>query len=340
MGGMSNILSEILVCPRVTLAAGFNEARVGDKGFRILPWEDVMKTVAVRAAGDQAWVAKALDLPVIALLVGFRCNQKNLIPFHHFSVAVTLLADLGMKLLTELNHLGFVPFENGNLMETMTIAAIRRIRISCQRRLAVDAVHIAVIGMAGGALLHDPGLLFFPGRHCVNILVAVLALDVIDEVDAGIMFRALFLVTTVAGDGLGVNPGPLGLDVDVEVDDIPVTAVARVRSMDRLSELLFVDLIPVTPQAFGIVDALDAIFPVFHGHFLILPFFDLARFGDFLAARRYCPPEWFETQEGHNKKDEKYQDEVLPSRFHGPPDIKNLSLYTGPTLMPCKGIKD
>jgi len=345
MGGMSNILGEILVSTRMALAASFNEARVRDKGFRIIPLQDVMKTVAVCAASNQTWVAEALDLPVVALLVGFRCYQEDLVPFHHLPVAMTLLADLRMKLLPELNHLGFVPLEKGNLMKTMAIAAIRRIGISCQCRLSVNAVYVAVVGMAGGALFNDPGLILFPGRYFMNVLVTILALDVVDEMGARIMLGPFLLVATVARDWLCMNPGPIGLDVGIEVKNVPVATIARIRPVDRLSELLLVDLISVASQALGIVDALDTIFPVFYRRFLILlgrigSFFDRVRFGGFLVGRRFGPPEWLETQKRRNKKDEKYQDEVLQSRFHGPPDAKKPFPLQRSSAEACNGIKD
>jgi hypothetical protein len=54
----------------------------------------------------------------------------------------------------------------------------------------------------------------------VDIGVAVLALDVIEEVGAGIVLRGFFLVATMTGERLNLGPGSLGQDVLRDIRNI------------------------------------------------------------------------------------------------------------------------
>src|SRR4030067_3389734 len=122
-------------------------------------------------------------------------------------------------------------------MEAMAITASCRIRVSIEDGLAVDALRVSVIGMAGGAFLNHPGLIPFPGGHLVNLFMAILTLNIVDEMGTGIMLCRFFFMATMTGDRLGMDSCPFCLDMVLDVGDIPVTTVTGVCSMDRLGKL-------------------------------------------------------------------------------------------------------
>ena len=104
----------------------------------------------------------------------------------------------------------------------------------------------------------------------MDLLVTILALDLIDEVGTGIMLRGLSLVTPVARDGFRVDLSAFGLYMGFDVYDVPMAAIARERSMNGLCKLSLSDLVPVTFEALGIIDAFGAIFPSLNGELFSL----------------------------------------------------------------------
>lgn len=184
---------------------------------------------------------------------------------------MALETDCGMKFLPELNYLGLITLQEGNFMETMAIAAIRGIRVSSENGFAMAAFQEAVISMAGRAFLNDSLFLPLPWGHIVNIFMAVFALNVIDEVGACVMFSPLLFMTAMAGHGLCVNSGALCLSMGFHICNVPVAAITGVGSMDGLGKFSFIDLIAVTTETIGIINAFVTVFPA-PDHEL-LPFF-------------------------------------------------------------------
>jgi hypothetical protein len=133
-----------------------------------------------------------------------------------------------MELFAKCDHLGIIALQEGNLMEAVTIAAGCRVRVAVDGGFPVDALGIPVIGMAGRAGLNHTDLVPFPGREVVNLLVAIFALNFIDEMGARVVLRRFFLVATMAGHGLGVDSGFFLLDMVLDIGDVPVAAVAGV----------------------------------------------------------------------------------------------------------------
>ena len=127
----------------------------------------------------------------------------------------------------------------------------------------MDAFRITVVGVAGRTLLNDPGLISLPGGYFVNLFMAVLALDLVDKMNARIVFGPFLLVTTMAGHGLAVDFGALCLDVLLEIGDIPVAAITGICSMNRLGKLSIIDLIPMAAEALRIIDAFITVFAAF-----------------------------------------------------------------------------
>jgi hypothetical protein len=135
-------------------------------------------------------------------------------------------------------------------METVTIAAGCRIRVSVDSGFSVDAFGIPIIRMTGRTGLNHTGLIPFPGREVVNLLVAIFALNFIDEMGARVVFQRFFFMATMAGYGLGVDLGLFFLDVILDVGDVPVAAVTGVCPVNRLGKLSLVDLFSMTTQTF------------------------------------------------------------------------------------------
>jgi hypothetical protein len=124
--------------------------------------------------------------------------------------------------------------------------------------------------MTGGACLDHPGLVPFPGCQFVDLFVTILALDLVDKVGTGVMLRGLSSVTPMARDGFRVDLCPFGLEMSFGVCNVPMAAITRERSMNGLCKLSLGNLVPVTSEALGIVDAFGAIFPSLNGNFFSL----------------------------------------------------------------------
>ncbi len=131
----------------------------------------------------------------------------------------------------------------------------------------MDTLKITIIGVAGRTRLNNPSLVPFPGDHLVNLRVAILALDVIDEMRAGIVLGGLFFMATMAGERLNMQPGSLCEDVLIDVHDIQMATVARVCAVGRLAKFPLVDLISMTAETFGVIRALIAGFLFLDGGF-------------------------------------------------------------------------
>lgn len=99
-----------------------------------------MEPVTVRAACHDGRIAQMLHLSMVAFIIGLCGNQEDLIPFHHFPVGMTFLADLGMELFSGCDDLWLVAFQDGNFVEAMAIGAGGRIRIAGEDGFAVEAV--------------------------------------------------------------------------------------------------------------------------------------------------------------------------------------------------------
>jgi hypothetical protein len=112
----------------------------------------------------------------------------------------------------------------------------------------------------------------------MDLFMAVITLNFIKEMGAGIMLGAFFLMTPMAGDRLGMNSSPFGFQVVLNVRDIPMTTVAGVGSMDRLGKFPLTDF-SVATQAFGVVDALITVFATLDDKLLSL-LCRLRRLGD------------------------------------------------------------
>ena len=145
-------------------------------------------------------------------------------------------------------------------MKTMAIAARRRVWVSCEDGFAMNAFCITIVGVAGRTLLDHSRLIPFPWGHLMDLFMTVLALHLIDEVGACIMLRPLLLMAPMAGHRLGMNPRPFCFHMGFDIRNIPVTTVARIGSMNRLSKFPLADLLVAT-QTFRVVDALITIFP-------------------------------------------------------------------------------
>jgi hypothetical protein len=231
MSGMGHPQSKIGIGPLMTFSTGFEQPFLRDKGFRILRRKNTVKTVAIGTPCHKARVSQFFNLSMVTLVIGLGRNQKDLVSFHHLLIGMTFLANLGMELLAKCNHFAVIPLQERNLMETMAITAGRRIRISVEGGFAVDALRITIVGMAGRTRLNHAHLIPFPGRQFVNLFVTIFALNIINEMGAGIMLCRLFLMATMAGDRLAMDLCPFLVDMLFHIDDVPVTTVTGVCSM-------------------------------------------------------------------------------------------------------------
>jgi len=243
-----------------------------------------VESMAIRAPCHQGRIAQLLDLPVVAFIIGLRGNQEDLIPFHHLLVGMAFLADLRMKLLSRSDDFWLVAFQDGNLVEAVAIGAGGRIGITSEDRFTVDAIGESIIGMAGCADLNHPDFISFPRSQFMDILVAVLALDVVQEMGARVMLCPLPLMASMTGNRFGLNLGSFCLEMFFNIHDIPVAAIAGKGSMDGLGKLSLADLLAVTAKAFRIVNAFIAVFSTFNGD-LLSPFFGFGRFGNLSRIR-------------------------------------------------------
>jgi hypothetical protein len=88
---------------------------------------------------------------------------------------------------------------------------------------------------------------------------AVRAPHIVNEMGAGVMFRTFNLMTSVAGDRLGLDFSTL-CRVFLDIGDVPVAAITGICSMDRFGELGLIDIF-MALQARGVVDTFQTVFP-------------------------------------------------------------------------------
>jgi hypothetical protein len=100
---------------------------------------------------------------------------------------MAFLAYLGMEFFPKCDRFGIVSLQEGNFMEAMAITAGCRVPVSTEDSLAMDTLQVTIIGVAGRTFLNDTGLVPLPRGHLVNVYVAVLTLNVIDEMGARIV---------------------------------------------------------------------------------------------------------------------------------------------------------
>ena len=137
-------------------------------------------------------------------------------------------------------------------MKAVAIRACCRVRVSSKNRFSVDTLRIAVIRMAGGTRLDYPSLISLPSSHFMDVAVAVLALNFMTIVSAGIMFRSLLLVTAMAGGRLWFRLGSSCLLMLVDVGYVLMAACAGVVCMDRSQKFLFIDFLAMATQAIAV----------------------------------------------------------------------------------------
>jgi hypothetical protein len=90
----------------------------------------------------------------------------------------------------------------------------------------------------------------------MDLAMAVLTLDIVDEVSTRIMLRGLLFMTPMTSDGFGMNSSPFCLPVGFDICDVPVATITGIGPMNGLGEFPLVDLIPVAAQAFRVIDTL------------------------------------------------------------------------------------
>ena len=146
-----------------------------------------MKPVTIGTACNEGRITQFLNLPVVAPIVGLGGDEEDLVSLHHLSVGMAFLAYLGMESFPKYGRLGIIPLQEGNFMEAMAITAGCRVRVPIKDGLPMDTLQIAVFSVAGRARLNDPSLIPLPGGHHVDPRVAVLTLDVVDEMGTGIV---------------------------------------------------------------------------------------------------------------------------------------------------------
>ena len=72
-------------------------------------------------------------------------------------------------------------------MEAMAITAGCRVWVSIEDGLSMDTLQITVISVAGRTPLNDTSLVPLPGGYLMDFHVAVLTLNVVDEMGTGIV---------------------------------------------------------------------------------------------------------------------------------------------------------
>jgi hypothetical protein len=138
--------------------------------------------------------------------------------------------------------------------------------------------------------------------------MAVFTLNLIDKMGTRIVLCPFLLVTAMTSHRLRVDSPSFYFQMGFHIRDIPVTTVAGVGAMDRLSEFPFTDLGMAT-EAFGIVNTLIAIFTSLDDKPLAL-FATFRRVGytpGFLTllfgCRRRCPEDSVAPTERHRDGD-------------------------------------
>ena len=121
---------------------------------------------------------------------------------------------------------------NPCVVETVTIAAIRRIHISLENGFRMARSHVFLVGMTGRALLDGPTL-DIPAcpLPAMNVPMAVDTAEILLKVmEIGAVFPGDLLVTGRTGNGRGLV---LPRHVAVQVPDVGVTAPAAIAAVDR-----------------------------------------------------------------------------------------------------------
>jgi len=140
-------------------------------------------------------------------------------------------------------------------MKTVAIAAGSRIRVSSEDGFTMDALSITIVRVASCTFLDDPDLIPFPWGHLMDIFMAVLTLNIIDEVGTCIMFCPFLFMAPMTGNRFGMNPRPFCLSVGLDISNVQVATVAGIGSMNGLCKFPLADLLVAT-QTFRVVDTL------------------------------------------------------------------------------------
>jgi len=93
----------------------------------------------------------------------------------------------------------------------------------------------------------------------MHLHMAVRTPHIVDEMGAGVMFGAFYLMASMAGNRLGLDSPP-PCRVFLNIGNIPVAAIAGIGAMDRFGESGYIDIF-VALQALGVVDALQTVLP-------------------------------------------------------------------------------
>jgi hypothetical protein len=188
----------------------------------------------------------------------------------------------------------------------------------------MDAFGITIIRVARGTRLDHSNLVPLPGDYLVDALMAVFALNVVDEMGACIMFRPFLFVTSMTRHRFRMDFRPFGLGMNFDICDIVVATVAGVGSMNGLGKFPLADF-RVAAQTFRIVNTLVAIFPALDSDLLPLlgrwgGWGRLCRLDTLLSGDRGCYPCHPRAPKERDGKDETKKDRFLKFGFHGPPN--------------------
>jgi hypothetical protein len=215
--------------------------------------------MAIGTPRDESRIPQIFYLAMIARLIRLVGDEHHLISPHHLFIGMAFLADLRMEGAAEFNGIGFFPRQDGDLMKSMTIRAVRRVPVSGKNRLSVDAFRIPIVLVAHRALFDYPDFVTTPGGELMDVRMAVRTPHIVDKMGTGVMFGSCDLMASMAGDPFGLDSPPL-CRMFFDIGDIPVAAIAGIGSMDRLGESGYIDIF-MTFQALGVVDTLQTVLP-------------------------------------------------------------------------------
>jgi hypothetical protein len=173
---------------------------------------------------------------------------------------VALLTNPGVKEASKFHPLRLFSGQDWRFVEFVAIRTDGSVSIRRKNSKPVDALGIAVILMTDGTPLNDPDLISLPGGNLVDLDVAVLTLDIIDKVRAGVVLYALDFVTAMARHRIGLNPGPRRR-MFLKIGNVPVTAITRIGTVNRLDKSLLVNFF-MAFETRRVVDALETELPV------------------------------------------------------------------------------
>jgi len=206
--------------------------RVG-AGGRVTAGQHRVGGVAVGASRGPLGRAKAVVLPVIALHVGLYGHFEDLVALHHLGVAMTLQADLGVKLAVGMVARGTQGFY---VVQVVTVVAGRRITISRGDSLSMGRFPVGgLLVVAGETPGNNDALVLVPVGVGMDVRVAAGAADAAEGVYTGIMFRILPLVTALTLHFLDLD---LLFHVPDEIGNVRVAAGTGVFAMDRCGKIL------------------------------------------------------------------------------------------------------